>query len=99
MTTEPDSLLDVDALLDACGGNTAARAAYLARGFEPPSAQVVRKWRERKSIPGEHLAVLLLLLELHNGKPLSIIPFIRKRPPCLSKNKHMPSGERAGVFD
>ncbi|MDE2096619.1 MAG: hypothetical protein KGL39_05175 [Patescibacteria group bacterium] len=44
-------------------------------GVEPPSKGAARKWFERDSIPAAWFATIVMLLELHTGKPISLIGY------------------------
>ena len=46
-----------------------------AYGIEPPSRAAVHKWLERNSVPAEWFATLLILLEMENGAPISLIAY------------------------
>lgn len=46
-------------------------------GVTPPSNMAVRKWFDRESIPTPWFATLIMLLELHDGKPVSLIGYDR----------------------
>ncbi len=49
------------------------RAAGLT--VKPPSEEAVRKWRDRNSITGENLAVLIATIEADRGTPVSVLPY------------------------
>ena len=51
------------------------RAGGLAQ--KPPSEEAVRKWKDRNSITGENLAVLLATAEAACGAPVSILSYFR----------------------
>jgi hypothetical protein len=44
--------------------------------FEIPVRDTVRKWFARGSISGEWLPVLLAMLELENGRPVSLLDYL-----------------------
>ena len=44
-------------------------------GVAPPKPKAVRKWYERRSIPAQWFATLLILLEFERGKPPSLREF------------------------
>ena len=50
------------------------RAAGVAD--KPPSEEAVRKWKDRNSITGENLAILLATLEKHNGPAVALLPYL-----------------------
>ena len=50
---------------------------YMVAQVEPPNISAVEKWFQRGRIPGNHLAVLLYLLEESSGQPVSLRRFIR----------------------
>lgn len=45
-------------------------------GFQPPNVAAVSKWFQRGNVPGPWLAMILALLELEQGAPVSISRFI-----------------------
>lgn len=47
-----------------------------AYGFDAPQAAALEKWRSRETVPGAWLPVILGVLELEHGAPVSILPFI-----------------------
>lgn len=61
-----DMDLDVDAIIALAG-----RA-----GVEVPERDTVRKWFERASIPGHWWPVLIALVELDRGQPISLLPYV-----------------------
>lgn len=48
-----------------------------AYGFAPPQLDAVKKWFSRGSVPGSWLIMLLAILELENGEPVSVAEFVR----------------------
>ncbi len=51
-------------------------------GEHHPPRSTVLKWWERKSIPGEWLAVCVTARELETGKPISLMPYIDVKNVC-----------------
>jgi hypothetical protein len=47
-----------------------------AYGFEAPQPATVEKWRSRDTVPGAWLPLVLGVLELERGEPVSMLPFI-----------------------
>ena len=47
-----------------------------AFGVQPPSDEVVRKWFQRKTVPADWFAVLLVYLELDQGGPVSLTIYL-----------------------
>jgi hypothetical protein len=45
-------------------------------GFEPPLPDTASKWFRRGAIPGAWFPILLGVLEMDNGGPISVAPFI-----------------------
>ena len=45
-------------------------------GIEPPTRMAVRKWFERETVPATWFAVLVALLEMERGKPISLIGYL-----------------------
>lgn len=52
------------------------RSLLTAYGFAPPAADTAEKWWRRGSVPGAWLPVLLGMLELEHGKPVSLLPYL-----------------------
>lgn len=57
------------------------RPAYIptllsAYRLQAPEPEAVEKWSRRNSIPGRWLAVLIVVLELENGHPISLQPYV-----------------------
>ena len=47
-------------------------------GLEPPNTSAVEKWFQRGAIPGGWLAMILSILEVDRGKPVSVSKYIKK---------------------
>lgn len=47
-------------------------------GVVLPSDHALHKWYSRDAIPSSHFAVLLTLLEIEQGAPVSIAEFLKK---------------------
>lgn len=59
--------------------HSATRLRQLVRLYMPEldlQDATVRKWFTRGSIPGDWLVVLLVVLEMDEGKPVSATPFL-----------------------
>lgn len=54
------------------------RSLLQAYGFEPPAADTAEKWWRRRSVPGAWLPILLGVLELEHGEPVSLLPYIER---------------------
>lgn len=52
------------------------RGMLAAYGFGQPIADTAEKWWRRGSVPGAWLPVLLGMLELEHGKPVSLLPYL-----------------------
>jgi hypothetical protein len=50
----------------------------LAYGFEQPQPSTAEKWWRRGAVPGAWLPVLLCILELEHGRPVSLLPYIER---------------------
>lgn len=59
-------------LVEAFQTPTALVAFLRAYGVSPPQLDAVKKWFQRGTIPGEWLPVLLAVLELDSGHPISV---------------------------
>ena len=57
-------------------GLLAFLAAY---GADTPNGAAAEKWFQRGAVPGNWLPVLLAYLELDNGSPKSIVPYLVRR--------------------
>lgn len=57
-------------------GDVVAAVRAVGLAAKPPSEEAVRKWRDRNSITGENLAVLIATVEADRGSPVSILPYI-----------------------
>lgn len=49
-------------------------------GEHRPDRDTARKWYERDSMPGDWLAVIVYALELRDGKPPALGPYINVNP-------------------
>ena len=56
----------------------ALRSLLAAYGFEQPLADTADKWWRRGAVPGAWLPVLLGVLELEHGSPISVLPYIER---------------------
>ena len=101
MSDDADADFDVNRFLDdvAGVGSQAVLSVFAAARMDPPSAEAVRKWRQRNSIPGASLAKLLCALEIVDGRPLSMAAHINGGADRCSNGKPSSSGSRLNVFD
>lgn len=44
-----------------------------------PPQDTVRKWFERGTIPSEWLPMIVIVLELECGEPVSLVPYMERR--------------------
>lgn len=65
-------------IADKFGCSGYVRQLVGAYGFDTPSEAAVKKWVVRGAIPGEWLPVLIGVLELETGQPVSLLPYLRK---------------------
>lgn len=56
-------------------GDVVATVRAVGLPVKPPSEEAVRKWKDRNSITGENLAVLIATIETSSGHPVSILPY------------------------
>lgn len=56
-------------------GDVVAIVRSVGLAAKPPSEEAVRKWKDRNSITGENLAVLLATVEADRGTPVSVLPY------------------------
>lgn len=47
-----------------------------SHGLPAPKLAAVEKWLQRGSIPSEWLPLLMYVLEIENGKPVSIVTYL-----------------------
>ena len=45
-------------------------------GVDPPTRMAVHKWFERETVPTSWFAILVVLLEMERGKPISLTGFM-----------------------
>ena len=64
-------------LSDNFGGHPRLIAFVRSFGYEPPNAEAAYKWFRRGAVPGEWFPVLVALLELERGKPLTLVPYLK----------------------
>lgn len=58
-------------------GNAPGLLAFLgAYGAPTPKPAAAEKWFQRASVPSEWLPILLAYLEVDNGHPLSLTPYL-----------------------
>lgn len=63
-------------LIDTFRTPTELSAFVRAYGYEPPKEATVDKWFRRQSVPSEWFPLLLGLLELDRGKPVSLVSYL-----------------------
>lgn len=54
--------------------NVVSRLA--AYGFETPKVHAVEKWFQRGRVPGEYWPLLVSVIELDRGRPVSVTEFL-----------------------
>jgi hypothetical protein len=64
-------------LIDHFRTPTELVAFVRAFGQEPPKNEAVYKWFGRGAVPGEWLPMLLALLEMDRGAPVSIAGYVK----------------------
>lgn len=52
-------------------------AMFTRYGFTPPGHAAVEKWFQREKIPSEWMFKILALIELDQGRPVSLTRYIR----------------------
>lgn len=94
-------MLNVAAIFEDFGGIRPLHEALAERwGDRAPPLDTVRKWKERNSVPGEHLIAVLAAREDRVGRPVSVHDFLLGDAPCaILKKKPMPTGDVPSVFD
>lgn len=50
--------------------------AFHAYRLDIPPKDTVRKWFSRATIPSEWFVMIIVVLELENGRPVSLTPYI-----------------------
>lgn len=53
--------------------------AFNAYRLAIPPKDTVRKWFSRETVPSEWLPMIIAVLELENGKPVSLTPYIGEK--------------------
>lgn len=58
---------------------TPSRLASFVRafGYAPPKEETIYKWFRRSSVPSDWFPVLLALLELEEGRPVSVSTYLK----------------------
>lgn len=56
-------------------GDVVAMVRAVGLTVKPPSEEAVRKWKDRNSITGENLAVLIATIETDRGSPVSVLQY------------------------
>ena len=75
MSNQPK--FDTKAFLKANWPDAAHLRAWLATYGVEVEKQTAYKWVARESIPATHLALILALLELERGAPVSLAKFLK----------------------
>ena len=57
-------------------GDVVAAVRAVGLTDKPPSEEAVRKWKDRNSITGENLAVLIATIEADRGSPVALLPYL-----------------------
>ena len=57
-------------------GDVVAAVRAVGLTDKPPSEEAVRKWKNRNSITGENLAVLIATIEAGRGSPVALLPYL-----------------------
>ena len=57
-------------------GDVVAAVRAVGLTDKPPSEEAVRKWKNRNSITGENLAVLIATIEAYWGAPVTLLPYL-----------------------
>ena len=52
-------------------------AMFRSYGLEPPRDGTVSQWFNRKTVPSNWFPILLAVLELHHGAPVSVVNYMR----------------------
>ena len=52
-------------------------ALFSAYRIRVPKVSTVEKWFQRKSVPGEWLALLLCVLEIERGEPVRLAKYLK----------------------
>lgn len=70
-------MFDTGRFLRDSFGSAAGLSAFLSSyGLTSPSAAAIQKWFQRETIPSEWLPALLVYMELDQGRPISLTPYI-----------------------
>lgn len=65
-------------LTDKVGDPAMVLALFSAYGLDAPQIEAVRKWYQRDSISVEWFPLLLVVMEINTGKPVSLKDFINE---------------------
>lgn len=63
-------------LTETVGDTRGVLALFAAYGVKAPAQSAVEKWFQRGNTPSKWLAVMLGLLELERGQPVSVCKFL-----------------------
>ena len=87
-------------ITDAFGGVRPLYETLQRVSDAAPSIDVVSKWYQRDSIPGDGLVLMLCVLEAREGKPVSIGNWCKGDWGCVFLNtKQGSTGQQPSVFD
>ncbi|HTP77737.1 MAG TPA: hypothetical protein VMJ73_12240 [Rhizomicrobium sp.] len=75
MSTAPS--FDFRAFLDANWKSSGDVSRFLASYAVDQRVPCVAKWRERQSVPAQSFALLVVLLEIEKGQPISLSPYLK----------------------
>lgn len=94
-------MLNVAAIFEDFGGIRPLHEALAEQwGDRAPPLDTVRKWKERNSVPGEHLIAVLAVRELRAGRPVSVHDFLAGDVECANlKKRPTLTGAALSVFD
>lgn len=68
-------------------------AFLLAYEAPTPQAEAVVKWFQRGSVPSTWLPVLLAFIEIDEGKPTTLIPYLTRNTHAYGKTKQPSDGK------
>ena len=81
MEAAPEMTFDLTRFLEdhfrgGAPGDVVAAVRAVGLTDKPPSEEAVRKWKNRNSITGENLAVLIATIEAYWGAPVTLLPYL-----------------------
>lgn len=87
-------------ITDAFGGVRPLYETLQRVSDAAPSIDVVSKWYQRGSIPGDGLVLMLCVLEAREGKPVSLSNWCNGSWGCVHfRTKQDSTGQQPNVFD